>query len=195
MGFYDDIWQSEQAGISFSGFNRGASIYFMREKTFKKQKFGIAAGIGFGSHNLYSDGLLTNEFDNTGKPTGNIIFNKIPDSIDYKTNKLSVTYLDIPIEIRFHPKEKIKVAAGFKAGILVNSHLKYTGKDLSGSGDDVKNKSLKVKNTETLRYGITGRIGYKEFSISFFYSLSNVFESGKGPELYPISIGLTYVPF
>jgi hypothetical protein len=165
----------------------------MREKTIGNGSFGIALGIGIGTHNLYSDGLLS--IDTAQMTKGNTIFVKIPDNIDYVVNKFTVTYFDIPLEIRFHPKGKFNMAAGFKTGLLLNSHTKYSGDDFAGSGDKVKMKYYKIKNIETLRYGITGRIGYKWINVTFFYSISNVFEDGKGPELYPISIGLALTPF
>ena len=195
IGFFIDSWQAEQAGVTFKTMNRGASIYVLREKKLGEGVFGLALGIGVGSHNLYSDGFLATELDQAGMPTDNVIFSKIPDNIDYNINKFSVSYFDIPIELRFHPKGSFKIAAGFKAGVLVNSHTKYSGKDPSGNGEDIKVKYLKIKNVEPLRYGITGRIGYKDLNLTFFYSLSEIFKDKKGPELYPISFGLTIAPF
>ncbi|MCK5337688.1 MAG: hypothetical protein KAJ50_02710, partial [Bacteroidales bacterium] len=60
---------------------------------------------------------------------------------------------------------------------------------------NVKVKSKDVKQVETWRYGPTFRIGYKWFNLTVYYQLSKVFKVDKGPQLYPISIGLAVIPF
>ena len=41
----------------------------------------------------------------------------------------------------------------------------------------------------------TVRIGYGDFTLFGTYSLTPLFEYGKGPELYPFTVGLRICPF
>ena len=66
---------------------------------------------------------------------------------------------------------------------------------LSGSNFDVTQKTTDVRNLESIRFGPTLRIGYDWFNISAYYSLSKFFVKDKGPEMYPISVGITFTPF
>ena len=75
---------------------------------------------------------------------------------------------------------------GFKGGYLVNSHTKFRD-------DESKIKVYNIKNLLTYRYGPTVRIGFKKVAIHAFYSLTSIFEEGKGPEIYPFSVGLTWM--
>jgi hypothetical protein len=126
---------------------------------------------------------------------GETTFIKIPDSISYKKSKLVITYLDIPIEFRVKTKSKFRAAIGFKVGYLLNVHSKYKGDNFLGNNDKVKQKSTNVKYLELFRYGPTVRIGYRWFNITTYYSLSYLFKAGRGPDMYPISVGISLMPF
>jgi hypothetical protein len=52
-----------------------------------------------------------------------------------------------------------------------------------------------VPNIEKLRYGVTARVGWKFINLMGFYSLTDLFTKDKGPEIYPISIGISLMPF
>ncbi len=85
---------------------------------------------------------------------------------------------------------------GFKFGFLVRGHTKYKGDDyIDGTTQEVIIKKKKLAFMEKNRYGFTGRIGYKWLNLWGYYQLSTLFEKGKGPEMYPISVGITIIPF
>jgi hypothetical protein len=57
-------------------------------------------------------------------------------------------------------------------------------------------KAKQVNNVEKFRFGPTLRVGYSWFSLYAYYSVTKVFQGNKGPEdLYPISVGITLLPF
>jgi hypothetical protein len=80
-------------------------------------------------------------------------------------------------------------------GWSLNEHTKYKGTDLAGSGTQVKEKSLMLRNLDNFHYGPFAVIGYKWFGASVFYQLSSIFEKDLGPQIYPISVGLVFKPF
>ena len=185
---FSDIWMETPTNINLKSINRGCDIYGMYDFPIKKSNFSFAFGFGLGMHNMYSNAIAGVYNDST-------IFGIIPDSISYKKSKISVTYLDLPIEFRIKTNNKFTFSAGFKIGYLINKHSKYKGKDLSGSNFDVTQKTTDVRNLESIRFGPTLRIGYDWFNISAYYSLSKFFVKDKGPEMYPISVGITFTPF
>jgi hypothetical protein len=58
-----------------------------------------------------------------------------------------------------------------------------------------KFKSYEVENLNWFRYGLTARVGYANFYLNFFYSLTPLFQEGRGTEATPISIGIGVSPF
>ncbi|MCD4773860.1 MAG: PorT family protein [Bacteroidales bacterium] len=188
IDMFSDIWMDIPDDINTKTINRGCDIYGMYNYPIKKSNFSFAIGFGIGIHNMYSNTIAGVINDST-------IFGEIPDSISYKKSKISVTYFDIPIEFRLKTKGKLTIAAGFKAGYLINKHSKYKGKDTEGSNIDIIQKTNDIRNLETIRFGPTLRVGYGWFNLSAYYSLSKLFVKDKGPEIYPISVGITLAPF
>lgn len=206
LNLYTDIWQGADSSLTVNSFNPGFAFYFMYHIPFGKSKFSFNIGFGLGSHNLNSDAYPTKEmkFDTvsgTDVYTGNTVFERIPESvnnkkIEYDVNKLSLTYFDVPVELKYSAENKkgkaIKFAVGFKAGYMVNNHTKYRGDDfIAGSDDPVKFKNFRIPNLEPLRYGATVRFSYGMYGIFGYYSLSKIFKADKCIEIYPISAGIT----
>lgn len=197
-GVHTDMWQDAPDSIGIKSMNQGMSFQGMLDYPFSRN-FSFAIGLGLSSHNIYSSSWLLPERDSLNKLTGKSGFYKIPtDSVSYKNNKVHITYLDIPVELRFRSNgsEGLKIALGFKAGLTINNHTKYKGDEyIYGDGTTVKEKFHNNENILNYRYGATARIGYKWINLNVFYSLTNLFKDNKGPEMYPISVGLIITPF
>ena len=158
-----------------------------RDSVSKSGNFGLGIGFGFMSQNVHTDGDII--FDTTATESYSML-EKIPDSLDYNLNKLSLNFITLALEIRLRTSEnkhgeRFKFSAGILAGVLLQSHTKY-------SDDEQKFKTYKVKNLNDIQYGLTGRIGYSNYAISGYYSLVNVFEDGRGIELTPYSVGISF---
>lgn len=134
--------------------------------------------------------------------TDSTVFKKIPDTVSVKKSKMKVTYLEIPIEFRFRSKSKVTVALGFKGGIMLGSGTKYVGNGVLATYNYTVNEPEKtkiklsgIKNLEQFTYGPTLRIGYSWINVSASYMLSPIFKQGKGPQMYPLSLGIVLMPF
>lgn len=114
--------------------------------------------------------------------------------IDYKKSKISLTYVDVPLELRFKTASGFRVSAGFKVGYLINAHTKYKGDDLD-DGSKTKIKVSRLPNLQTWRFGPSFQIGYKWVNLMGFYSISTIFQENQGPAIYPVSLGLSLRPF
>ncbi|MFT7101994.1 MAG: hypothetical protein ACJAYA_000555, partial [Bacteroidia bacterium] len=89
-------------------------------------------------------------------------------------------------------------SVGFKLGWLVQSHTKTkTDEDLFFQGVNFRSKikTYDIPNLTKFRYGVTARVGYANFYLNFFYSLTPLFKDGRGTEAVPISIGIGATPF
>lgn len=113
----------------------------------------------------------------------------LPTGYNLRKNKLLTTYVTIPLGLQFESKpDKLKhsfrFAAGPTVGYLIGSHTKQV------SSKEGKEKNYDDLNVEKLSYGLNAKIGYGHFNLYMNYSLSPLFQKGKGPELYPIAFGI-----
>jgi hypothetical protein len=213
LDFFDDIWQSTPLGIKVNSYSPGFNAFGMGNIHFGKSNFGLGLGIGFSTHNLRSNAIPVDSAN------GNYTyFDKIPTSVlnlsagsyysvKIDNNKLSLTYAEIPLEFRFRhltqKKKAIKFSIGGKVGYLISDHTKYKGTDYYFSIPTdpnigttiVKYKMYHISNLNPLEYAATVRIGYGMFNIFASYTFSKTFKDKKGPQMYPVSVGISITPF
>lgn len=189
----NDFYVNMPDSVDDKFFNLGINFSGLYDYRFGKSNFSFAFGIGIGSHNLKTDALVVEDTNNVSSFNP---INSLYPGTSYKKNKISYTYFDIPVEFRMRTKSDIRASLGFKVGFLIDSHTKYRGDDyLFNSGDQLHFKEKDVPNIESFRYGITGRFGWKFINLTGFYSLTNLFTKNKGPDTYPISVGISLMPF
>jgi Outer membrane protein beta-barrel domain len=184
-----NIWSGTADSVSnyIKGFNRSANIYVMYNKQFKNSpKFSIAAGIGFGTSNIYFKKMQVN----IAAAKSVLPFVRTDTGNSYKKYKLATAYLEIPLELRFtadpsNPNKSIKAAIGIKLGTLLNAHTK--GKTLQNAA--VKESSKNFFNGT--RIAATARVGYGIFSLYGSYGLTSLFKDGVAPDTKLVQIGLT----
>ncbi len=186
----NDFYVNMPASVDDKFLNLGINFSGLYDYRLGKSNFSFAFGIGLGSHNLKTDALVIEDITNVSD------FSPIEDTINFKKNKITYTYFDVPVEFRLRTKSDIRASVGFKFGFLIDSHSKYRGDDIYfGTTDNIHVKIKDVPNIEKLRYGLTARFGWKFINLTGFYSLTNLFTKNKGPETYPISVGISLMPF
>lgn len=195
---FSDLWQNTPDVVDLKTFNRGVNIATTYNFPIENTAMSFDIGLGLGIHNLYHENTLDKNEE------GIMEFGQIPDpddlsSIDkvqVENAKLSFTYLDVPMELKLETESNLRVAIGFKAGMLINSLNKYKGTNfMEDENEMVKIKEKDLANTNKYRYGATLRLGYKWINLYGHYSLSKVFEENQGPEIYPLSVGISLVKF
>jgi len=142
--------------------SRSVGIYYnKRYRISKKFSFYAAAGLG-----LEKFSFSKNYFLNRGVK-GAIVLDTLNSVI--LRNKMLVTYLDMPLELRFHPKGTIEgegffVSAGVIPGLKLNAHTR------------IKYEEAGAKQTQKLRanfglndyrLGLQFRVGWE--GVNFFY--------------------------
>ncbi len=192
--FFTDIWMDVPDSINPRAINQGVDVYtYYNFPMDRKGHMFFFAGAGIGAHNFYHNALI-------GTKNGVSYLYNVPDkddngnSISVKKSKLSITYFDVPFGFRYKAANKLHGTVGFKVGWSLNDHSKYKGTDLDGSGLTVKEKSAKLPNIENFHYGPFVSIGYKWFGLTASYQISPIFEKDLGPQIYPISVGVTFRP-
>jgi hypothetical protein len=192
--YFNDFWQGAPSNASVKQYSPGVSYSSFQDYPLGTSNFTLAYGLGFSFHNMRTGSLLG--YDSAGVSVFTEL-NNIQQGIKYKVNKHTFTYLDTPVELRFRSKGKntFRVNLGFRFSVLLQEHSKYVGDDFRDNTDHtIKFKEYKHRNFETYRYGVTARIGYKWFNVFGYYSLTNIFKDKKGPEMYPISLGISFIP-
>jgi hypothetical protein len=184
-----DNWNKSPDGVEVKTWrSRGVNIMFTDEKQFGAGNVAFAWGIGFSSQNFHTNGELMQDIN-----ADSSYFSPARlDTINYDLNKLSLNYLDIPLELRFRTNanakgNRLKLALGFKLGVLLNAHTKF-------DDGDTKVKTYHLKNIPDLHYGLTARLGFGHIGVSYFMSLTTLFNEGEGKKIFPYSIGLSFTP-
>lgn len=187
VDIHQDFWLNKPEDMDVRGINQGGGAFGMYNFQFGKSNFSFAIGLGIGVHNLFSNTTIADIKADTIK------FIPIPDTVDYKKSKLGLTYLDIPVEFRLKTDKKVRICLGFKIGYLLDAKTKYKGDREDGL--EVIIKERPVKNVERWQFGPVIRVGYDWFNVMAYYSVTQIFRKGKGPDVSPISVGITFMPF
>ncbi|HDZ41846.1 MAG TPA: hypothetical protein ENH59_09255 [Bacteroidetes bacterium] len=150
--------------------------------------FGIATGLGLEFNDYKFEGN-----NNITKDEEGIIIPYYPsDGINFEKTKLSTIYLTMPLmlegQIPVKSRRTLNIAAGVIGGVKIGSHNKMVYYD----GGKQKVKENDDFSLSVLRYGPTLRLGYESFQVYATYYLNGMFIQDKGPELYPIQIGISF---
>jgi hypothetical protein len=155
------------------------------------KSLGLVTGMGFKWNNYWFDGNNSIMKD----PVSGMIVPRYPAAgVSYSKTKLNTFYLTVPLtfEVQFGPHKKGFVEAGVIGDLKLWSHTKlkyYEG------GSKQKEKTKSDFNLSPLRYHLTLRAGYKFVKVFANFSMMPLFERDMGPELYPVTIGLTMISF
>jgi hypothetical protein len=178
-----------------SGFSKGLNAYIMLDKPFKSSpKYSIGIGIGVSSSNI-----AFKKMNIDLKSTSPKLPFKATDSTDhFKKYKLSLGYLEIPIELRYssdplNSSKSFKAAIGLKVGTLINAHTK--GKDLQNKNNALLSSYTEKENNKKFfngtRFMATARVGYGIISLFGAYQLNNVLKDVAGAPIKLYQVGIT----
>jgi hypothetical protein len=199
-------WQGFEMG--FNGFDQADySMYEAKYKDFMSLNQGKSWEIGLNCYefdiSLYKSvvglisgmGLSFNDYKFENRYTIQRTAERtVPVPLEYTSldkTKLSVSYLNVPLLIEFqipvNEKEgKLYLNAGFVGGVKLGSHTKV-------KHDGTKDKDRSGFNINSFKYDACVRIGYKDIGLFAKYSLTPLFKTGKGPELTPFTIGISFL--
>jgi hypothetical protein len=193
-----DAWAGKPDTINITGFSRHFNFYLMYDMPFKTApRMSVAAGLGVGSSSIFFDNT---NVDIAGKVNPvRISFLNAENTNHFKKYKISNTWLEVPVELRFvsdplHSGRSFKVAVGAKVGTMIDAHTKgknlvnSTGSSLYGTKYIEKEKSKKFFSNAKL--AATLRAGYGPFTVFGSYSITKLFKDNQGPDVHLYSVGL-----
>lgn len=113
------------------------------------------------------------------------------DTVDYKRNRLRAFYVQVPLMLEFNTSDNEDRAFHIGAGVLVGYNLfdNKLKQKYELDGKDYKNVVRDDFNINPVRYGLTARVGYGDYSIFANYNVSTLFEKDAGPKMYPVQVG------
>lgn len=152
---------------------------------------GIVTGLGFAFNNYHFKGS-TNVFANNDST-----WTVNNEGQNYTRNRLSATYVKVPLLLEFNTslmeKKSFHIAAGVEGGYRIGSRTKQK---FEVGGETHKLKVKDDYNLNPLKLSAVARIGYKNLSLFANYALTPLFEKNKGQEdLYAFEVGITLVDF
>lgn len=157
-----------------------------------KKSFGLVTGAGLQWNSLF----LAQNVDLVENNLGEISALYIdPAMKNYEKNRLNMAYLTVPLiaELQIPAgNEKLYISAGITGSMRLWSKQKQ-----KYFVDDIKNKNKITDDFQLspFRYGATFRIGYGDIGLFADYELVSLFRKEKGPELYPITVGIRIINF
>jgi hypothetical protein len=192
-----DLWLEapDSIGSRIKNTSRGFNVYVMLDKPFKSNpKFSFAGGIGISSSNIFLDKLNAQINGNTNQ----MKFINLDTTSHFNKYKVSSTFAEIPLELRFcskptNPDKAFKFAFGVKAGLLLNAHTK--GKTLLDiSGKTIQSYTEKIYSKSyfnTSRLSVTGRVGYGSITVFGSYSITSVFKENVAASMKLLQVGVS----
>ena len=170
------VIQEKSYEVGLNAFDLNIGLY--------KSYIGLVTGIGL----AFNDYKFENQYTIRREST-----RTEPVFLDYTDlvkTKLSVQYLNVPLLVEFQipvnqNEGRLYINAGILGAVKIGSHTKV-------KHDNSKDKDHDGFNLNSFKYDATARIGYKGFGLYAKYSLTPLFASGKGPELTPFTVGVSF---
>lgn len=155
----------------------------------------ITQGVNIYKHNVYvtyglalsfNDYRLRNDVTFAPRTDSLLI---IDEAIDFKKNKLSAHYLQVPVMLHFetnprNPGRSFELGVGAYGNMLFQSYQKQV------SSERGKQKVRDDFGLNQFNYGVMAQIGYSNLKFYTAYALTPLFEPKKGPGLQPMTFGI-----
>ncbi len=155
----------------------------------KRKTFGVVTGMGISFNDYAFDLPVTVEKEDG---YGMVIpVNIEVEHSSVKKTKLHINYLTVPLILEIKTplrmgSSHLYIAGGAIGGLYIGSHTKYKYHN--------KNKEKYKSNfhINQWKYDLTARLGFGDVCVFANYSMTSIFKNGKGPEIHPLMIGVSF---
>lgn len=178
---YMEVDYARSFNLQFNFMERQFNIY----KNYVK----IVTGMGFDYHSYALANKTT--LDPDSSYTGGVIDST--GTLSYRKNRFRATYLQVPLLLEFNTSDKsyesYHIAIGVIGQYLITSRTRQILKS-----DDAEFTKVRKDSYNLAPFALKAHIsvGYKDFQVFGEYGLTPLFQSGKGPELNPIALGVRW---
>ena len=203
VGF--NVWSSMPGALERRTWSsKSIGLYYTKRKAFNsKLSFNYGIGLGLEKMSLGDSSTLASSVyeDNDTPNNADDDFVRgvqiVPNPHNFSKNKLATTYLDIPVEFRFHPfgtedGEGLFIGLGGVAGLRLKSQTKWK---YENNGETTREKNTGKFNLNSFRYGYQVRAGFRGVHVFYKRYVSSVFNgpfpTGENPVMTTIGINIT----
>jgi len=171
-------------------FSYGLNIFELNIP-FTKYSFGLATGAGL----RWSSISLEQNINLVQNEDGVIVGEIISAEKEIKKNKLNIAYIRVPVVLEYQKpikSRKLYFSLGLYGELRgwSKQRQKYVVNEITYKDKKVDNFQL-----SPFTYGISARAGYGDIGLFVEYTLVPLFKDEKGPEMYPVMIGVRLVDF
>lgn len=114
----------------------------------------------------------------------------------YRKNKLRNSYLQIPLLFELNtsnnPNKTFHLAFGVIGQVMLGASTKQ---ELEQNKFEITKHKSDTYNFNPFAAKAHVNFGYRNWTVYAEYNLTPLFQSGKGPELYPFTAGIRLIPF
>jgi hypothetical protein len=156
-----------------------------------KNYVNLVTGFGFEWNNYSFRKGITLNADAGYISVSNTMIN---DSIKYSKNKLVATYIKAPLLLELNtnsenPHKSFHISGGLEFAYKLGSKTKQV---YEINGYQIQSKRRDDYHLAAFKYSSVVRIGYGDVTLFANYGLSQLFEKDKGPNVYPLTAGITF---
>lgn len=203
---YLDLKMTKSIAVNINFFEQNIALA-------KNQKWGMVTGLGLEWHNYRwnRDTRLNSD--------SSYLIGYIDQGVSIRKTKLTTFHLTLPVLFEYqtnnrHKKNSFHIGAGMVVGARLSSHTKkyynernkefeitkynpatdqYEVEYTATSPDYAKAKDYDDFFLQPFKFDATLRIGWGFINLYATYSVNQMFQKDKGPELYPWTIGITFL--
>ncbi len=169
----------------------------------KEHHFGFVTGLGteWNNYELKHNVRLTpfggsEVFSSANAYEERYTWGEIDTTLSYSKNRFKTWFINAPFLLELNTgqdkRRSFHLSAGAILGYNLQTKMKYV---FNENGDKRKEKDKDSFNTNPFRASLTARVGYSWFTVFATYALTPLFENGRGPELYPFTVGVALLGF
>lgn len=179
------------SGVSLKGVSGGVQMGYLRDMPInKKRTIAVAVGAGF-TLDQYGQNL---RIDKT--PSGTTTFTVLDEDVDFKSNRLSVGTVELPLEFRWRNSNPsnykfLRVYTGLRLGYSFWNKANFKTSSYSISQSN-------ISEFEPVKLGATLSIGYSTFNLFAYYNILPFFNDtaftnqGERADFSTLKLGLIF---
>lgn len=186
---YND-WQGDLSPLNSPWSSIGFNVNLMFDVPFTKANtVGLGWGVAFSHYNNRTKVGFNSNYTEGSTSTYSLDLQQ-----EIVWSKFNANYIEIPLELRFRTRgyQHFKFFVGGKIGYQLNAYTK--------TKENIEEKNYKFKNynfpdRNPLRYGLTARVGIRNWSVYAAYHFSDLFTHENSVKLSPITAGISIALF
>jgi len=187
---FHSFWMRTPKEINTKKMHPGFNLSLMWDfKQNRKGSVSFGLGLGVTYHSQFSDAQL--RYNAADDVTRYAVLPLAKDSI--KFNRMDYISCNIPLEFRYRNQSNgFKFTIGVRVGLIAEVSQTYKGVNPDLAGNQIKIKSFEAKNKQPFNFDAYMRMGWKHVSFYYSYQVTNIYQKEKGPQMSPMSVGVSW---